>query len=256
MATSPTSYLQTLSKAEAIAFVTSLQKVKEHLSQELQWINEQAQQKTTQLQGIETLLAEAVSLGLLTSDAVSTVEATSTVGTTSIVTTPLNTSDSLAIASTLNGDAVSNHFTEPTPTVDLELPPAQKQKSGGRQKNPSKAKTTTKQPASKTRNTKSKKPNTAVKPTKKGGQSSSIDLRQLLRTEFQGKTFTDAVSEILESTSEPLHLNDLLAEMYEDLSDQDFKRAKVSLANVLSVGTKKGNWKSLGKGLYTGKDAA
>jgi len=55
----PTSYLQTLSPAEARAFITSLGQVQSHLQQELEWMNQQMQQKTMQLQGIETLLAEA-----------------------------------------------------------------------------------------------------------------------------------------------------------------------------------------------------
>ncbi len=71
-----TSYLQTLAKDEAIAFVASLQKVKDHLSQELQWMSEQAQQKTAQLQSLETLLSEAVALGLITAQTDSTPELT------------------------------------------------------------------------------------------------------------------------------------------------------------------------------------
>ncbi|MBF2027967.1 MAG: hypothetical protein IGS48_14585 [Oscillatoriales cyanobacterium C42_A2020_001] len=253
MATSPTSYLQTLSKEEAIAFVTSLQKVKEYLSQELQWINEQAHQKTTQLQGIETLLAEAVELGLLAPNAVSTIETTSTVEAAPMITAPVNSADDLAIASTLNGDALSNHLVELMPTTDAESSRSpQKQGNGRKQKTALKTKTSTKQPASKSSGTRTKKTSTSAKSAAKANQSSLVDLRQLLKPEFQGKTFTDTVSEILDSAPEPLHLNDLLAEMYEDLSDQNFRRAKVSLANVLSVGTKKGNWKSLGKGLYTG----
>ncbi|PZV11712.1 MAG: hypothetical protein DCF22_13815, partial [Leptolyngbya sp.] len=56
----------------------------------------------------------------------------------------------------------------------------------------------------------------------------------------------------LEDANKPLHLNDLLEQMYGKVSDQTFQRAKVSLANVLSTGMGKGRWKSAGKGFYAG----
>lgn len=80
--------------------------------------------------------------------------------------------------------------------------------------------------------------------------SGAVDLRELLTKEFQGKPFTDSVAEILENASKPLHLNELLAQMYEGSSDQDYERARISLANVLSVGKKEGKWQNLGQGMY------
>lgn len=74
--------------------------------------------------------------------------------------------------------------------------------------------------------------------------------------EFQGKTFTDSVAQILENAPKPLHLNELLAQMYEGLSDQDYERAKISLASVLSVGKKEGKWQNLGQGMYAGNAVA
>jgi len=224
VATSP-SYLQTLPQDEAIALVTSLQKVKEHLSQELKWINEQAQQKTVQLQGVETLLSEAIDLGLLTltSDVTTEVATPTTYDSEALlITTPSDRSS--AVEPQINGQEQDDN---------LKTKPASKSAT-----------------ASKT-TTKAKQTKPSPKLTGKPSQStSSSDLRQFLKTEFKETTFTDAVAQILEDANKPLHLNDLLEQMYGKVSDQTFQRAKVSLANVLSTGMGKGRWKSAGKGFY------
>jgi hypothetical protein len=219
----PTSYLKTLARDEAIAFVTSLQKVKSHLSHELHWMNEQVQQKTLQLQGIETLMTEATEMGLVSSTAPLPIELT-------------------PVAEVV----LSN------PEI-FATPDSSQQSNGQKQSATAKTKRATKSSgASKTTTSRTKKASSSVKSTGRRGKSSnSVDLRELLAPKHQSKTFIDSVREILSSSAEPLHLNDMIADMYDDLSDQDFKRAKISLAKVLSVGTSKGRWKSVGKGFYT-----
>ncbi len=227
MATSP-SYLQTLRNNEAIAVVASLQKVREHLTQELQWMNEQVQQKMIQLQGVETLLSEAIDLGLLTL--------------TSDVTTEV------ATPTTYDSDAPvraipSNLSSSVEPQIN-----GQEQDDNFKRKPASKSATASKSSAAKAKQTKP-----SSKPTgKKSPPTSSSDLRQFLKAEFQKTTFTDAVAQILEDANKPLHLDDLLEQMYGKVSDKTFQRAKVSLANVLSTGMGKGKWKSAGKGFYVG----
>ena len=224
MATSP-SYLQTSPQDEAISLVKSLQKVREHLTQELQWMNEQLQQKTVQLQGIETLLSEVTDLGLvtLTSDV-----------TTEVATPTTYDSEALMITT----------YSAPSSTVEPQIN-GQEQDDNFKTKPASKSAT-----ASKT-TTKAKQTKPSPKSTGKQSQSTSLsDLRQFLKTELKETTFTDAVAQILEDANKPLHLNDLLEQMYGKVSDQTFQRAKVSLANVLSTGMGKGRWKSAGKGFY------
>lgn len=218
-----TSYLQTVTKPEAIAFIASLQKVKDHLSQELEWMTEQVQQKTTQLQGIETLLVEATELGLVNvnPDLRATVNGLDSV-------TPVDVG---AIASDPNHHAAAR-----------DLKPEKKAKqSAAIQPNAAKA----------------KKPKGASKSTETSRPSSGlVDLRKLLTTEFQGQTFTDSVAQILERTTQPLHVSELLDQLYADLSDSDYNRARISLAKVLSTGKSEGKWQALGKGMYTGKTGA
>jgi hypothetical protein len=227
VATSP-SYLQTLPQDEAIALVTSLQKVKEHLTQELQWMDEQVQQKTVQLQGIETLLSEATDLGLVTLDFDVTTEVVASTAydsEASLITTP------------------SDHSSTVEPQIN-----GQEQDDNLKTKPASKSAT-----ASITSSAKAKQTKPSPKSTGKQSQStSSSDLRQFLKTELKETTFTDAVSQILDAANKPLHLDDLIEQMYGKVSDQTFQRAKVSLANVLSTGMGKGRWKSAGKGFYAG----
>lgn len=241
----PTSYLQTLPEDEAIAFVASLQKVRDHLQEELEWMNQQVQQKTIQLQGIDTLLAEAAapksksnSSGSASDDLPAKAESS-----TLEPLDPAETEDVLERVALSNGDAssvaqISNVDPTSSPIAPLGSPKSLRD-----------ARTVTGKPkAAKA----PKQPRSAAKANSQSSSSSrnNQDLRKLLVKKFQGKNLTDAVAQILKGADKPLHLDDLLMEMYGKLSESDFKRAKVSLANVLSVGKKDGKWQNLGEGLY------
>lgn len=269
----PTFYLQTLSRDEAIAFVTSLQRVKNYLNQELEWITEQLKQKTTQLQGIETLLSEAVKLGLISSESQSSVDSIAAETDNSVISVPESAISETDDMNDASKNLVSGHSTI-TPDLNGSVAPPQatitnnsnqtpttitpsksastsaKQKQDTAQKvkhdsDRSKPKPGSKSsPISKISAAKTKNKNVATRPT------AVLDLRHFLRSRFNDKTFTDVVSEILDSTNTPLHLNDLITRMYDDLPDRDYKRAKASLANVLSVGRGNGRWQSLGQGVY------
>ena len=226
MVTSP-SYLQALPKDEAIALVKSLQKVKEHLTQELKWMGEQVQQKTIQLQGVETLLSEATELGLATLNSDVTTE---------VATPTIHDSDA--------------PLSKPLPNLSFTVEP---QINGQEQDDNVKTRSAPKSSTVSKTNTKAKQTKPSQKLTgNKSQPTSSSDLRQFLKAEFQKTTFTDTVAQILEDANKPLHLDDLLERMYGKLSDKTFQRAKVSLANVLSTGIGKGRWKSAGKGFYVG----
>jgi len=241
--TSPTSYLQTLDKNEAIAFIASLQKVKEHLSHELQWINTQAEQKTTQLRGVEAIIGEAVALGWIskppTDNTISDVSLTSL-------------SDEMSEGSSSNGSSSLADIN--TTTVEDELPLTASKSDRRKSNSLSAAPTST---AKKPRSSKAKPTGTAKKSSSKAGLSAkSPDLKHFVRAEFQEHSFTDAVSQILEESREPIGLSDVIAKLYGDLSNQDYQRAKISLTNVLSTGKNKGKWKSIGRGMYASKAVA
>jgi hypothetical protein len=230
------SYLQALSADDAAAFVSSLQTVKDHLRGELEWMTQQVQQKTLQLQGIETLLAEYEMLDP------SALQTQFTDG----AEVPLSSSaEGLEAGSS---DSIAEEQNQTQSSTASATVPSQNTIAIAKPQQPSKS--------SKSTNTKSK-PTTAKK-TKPAGKSSSQagkssgrkELRDLLLPKFAGQSLTDAVAQILAETDQSLHLNQLLAEMYGTLTEQDFQRAKVSLANVLSVGKKEGKWQNLGEGLY------
>ncbi len=227
----PVSYLQTLPKNEATTFVASLQKVKDHLSEELEWMTQQVQQKTTQLQGIEAILAE-----------VSDVEPASRKPTV-----PPESSTPLAAVASALSDAEGT-ADEPAVKESNHQIAANSVKPTGKVK-----------PAanSKAAAAKAGKTNGTRKSTGKPGRASgSVDLRELLVAEFQGQTFTDSVAQILESVPQPIHLKELLARLYGKLSDSDYERARISLAKVLSTGKSEGKWQALGQGMYAGKVGA
>ncbi|EKQ66883.1 hypothetical protein OsccyDRAFT_4693 [Leptolyngbyaceae cyanobacterium JSC-12] len=260
----PTSYLQTLSQDEAIAFITSLQKVKVYLSSELEWMTQQVQQKTTQLQGIETLLSEAISLGLLTSDANLPPDAgigipTPPASTVKLSSASINDSPPNGnAASTLNLETASSHPAAPSiPSVSASATP-----QASNNKNQTVNSSSTQSPVKSTVSHKSsvaktKGSGSSLKSASKGSRlTKNKELRELLVPRFRGGTLTDAVAQILENATKPLHLNELLSEMYGTLSADDFKRAKVSLANVLSIGKNEGKWKNLGQGMYTSNTTA
>lgn len=230
MATSP-SYLQALPKDEAIAFVTSLQKVRDHLHQELAWMKEQVQQKTIQLQGVEALLSQAKSLGLTALDSDETQDPAS------IAPEPSSLIEA-DIPSINDSDLpTSSTFTQSqskTQQAEDDSTPKPARKSAATGKTTTKAKRTN--------------------PPKRGKQSQptpSSELKQLLKPQFQGQTLTDTVAQILVDASEPLHLDELLNEMYGSLPHETFQRAKTSLANVLSTGMGKRKWRNVDKGFYT-----
>lgn len=243
MVTSPTSYLQTLDKDEAISFVDSLQKVKEHLTQELQWITAQAEQKTTQLHGIEAILIEAVTLGLITNLPNDSKTSNTSLTALSVEIPSSSSNGSAALADIADTDA------------EDELTAITDSKSDLRKSNsPSAASTST---AKKTRSSKAKSTGTAKKSSSKAGVSAkSPDLKHFVRAEFQEHSFTDAVFQILEESKEPIGLSDVIAKLYGDLSNQDYQRAKISLTNVLSTGKNKGKWKSIGRGMYASNAVA
>jgi hypothetical protein len=64
------------------------------------------------------------------------------------------------------------------------------------------------------------------------------------------------VGDILNNASAPLSTDEVMAELYDGLSKEDYNRAKNSLANILSVGRSKGTWKSTGRGRYAGNAVA
>lgn len=247
MASSSTSYLQTLPKDEAIVFLNSLQKVKDHLSEELEWMNQQVHQKTIQLQGIDILLAEAKAIGLTKLDLSSTTTPkTSETTSSKLPDTGVPTSESADDSH--DGDS-DGDFDDDSIDADDETVEETAEETV------TAASPTADSPKKKTKSTPSaKKTKTASKPKAKGKQATTkgVELRELLQPTFRDKTFGDAVSEILERASQPLHVDELIDQMYNELSDQDYQRAKSSLANVLSVGSGKGRWKNVSKGMYAG----
>jgi peptide subunit release factor 1 (eRF1) len=81
-------------------------------------------------------------------------------------------------------------------------------------------------------------------------------LREFVQSEFQDKSITESVTEIVDRSKEPIGAKDVMAQLYEGLSDGDYQRAKNSVTNVLSVGRTKGKWKSIGRGLYVSNAVA
>ena len=248
MATS-TSHLKTLAKDEAIVFVTSLQKVKDHLSQELQWMNEQAQQKTTQLQGIETLLSEASTLGLVTPEADSIPEVTPE--------SVEELASAIELAAAESGSTASSDMPEPVAAAIAALPvkktstkqrgSQEKAKSGKTPPGPKPSATTT-----------AKKPSKPAAPPagKTSQRGKTSNLQRFLKNQWHDKALTESVGDILNNASAPLSTDEVMAELYDGLSKDDYNRAKNSLANILSVGRSKGTWKSTGRGRYAGNAVA
>jgi len=256
---SPTSYLQTLADDETIAFVTSLQSVKVYLSQELQWINEQVQQKTVQFQGIETLLSEALVRELLPTEADSVLIPLSTaVPSTPMVTADVATGESnLDLPAAANGGTASNESSDGVTAAIAALPDKTPLKSRGGKVKSAQMKTSRNPKSGKTPKAsaaKTKRSPSSVSKASRTGKTS--ELNQFLRGQFRGKVLIESVSEILDRASAPLNTDEIMAELYEDLSTEDYQRAKHSLANILSIGKSKGTWQSAGRGRYTGKARA
>jgi len=243
------SYLQTLSQDDAIAFVASLQKVKDHLSHELEWMNQQAQQKTLQLQGIEALLSEASELGLFESETTAVPKASISSLTQSPPTdlgSLVSSSNNFDLTYQSNGNVSEEEILMPGV---FEVEAVEPSETAKRQpKSSSSGKTGMKT---------TKEAKSSVKSTSKPIKASRRkDLKDLLLPQFTGQSLSSAVAQILAQSAKPLHLNQLLTKMYGNLDDQDFKRAKESLANVLSTGKKQGKWQNLGEGLYQANNSA
>lgn len=244
----PTSYLQTLANDEAIAFVASLQSVKAHLSQSLHWMSEQVQQKTAQLQGIETLLFEAEALGLVAAAADSISEATATDAT--------HKSDFELPANT-NGSTASVKATEPVASAIAALPvkdPSKQQRSKQGKLDSVKTPRGSK-PLATTTSAAKAKPST-LPASKANPRGKASNLQQFLQNQWRDKALTQAVGDILNRASTPLSTDEVMAELYDGLPKADYQRVKHSLANILSVGRSKGTWKSTGRGLYAGNALA
>ena len=232
----PTSYLQSLAYDEAIAFVTSLQSVKAHLSHELQWMGTQVQQKTMQLQGIETLLSEALTLGLLTADDMhSTADAGSV---TTAATAPIATA-AIAPERALELPAAAD---EGTPSIES----TDESTDESTEESTEPVAAIASLPAEVT------SPSPATKATQRGKASG---FQRFLRSPFRHQALTDAVSDILNRAAAPLSTDELMAALYDGLPQADYQRVKHSLANILSVGRSKGAWKSTGRGRYAGNAA-
>ena len=230
--TSSTSYLQTLPQAEANTFVTSLQKVKEHLSQELEWINTQLRQKTVQLQGIEAILSELSSLGVESDTEAMTSDAEGMTSGNSSISRLLDLEVSAASPqSTLNADSAS-----------AQSQPGRRQSSSSKS---SKASTKPKRGA--------------AKPGRAKASDSTAEpgaLKPFLQSAFRNQPLSDSIVQVLNHAAEPLSADNLMVELYEGLSSEDYKRAKRSLTNILSTGRSKGKWRSAERGLYAGNRTA
>lgn len=258
MTTSSMSYLQTLAKDEAIAFVTSLQKVKAHLSQELQWVSEQVQQKTAQLQSIETLLSEAEALGLVTADTHPILGAASAIAAPSA---PGVTTTGAPHESGLELPATENESTSPVATteavaVEIAALPSKKPSKPSRGQHekvdPAKMLSGSKPLATnKTSTARAKQPKPSTPTASKAHQrGKASNLQQFLKRSFRDQALTEAVSNILNRAAVPLNTDEVMVALYDELPKADYDRAKHSLANILSVGKSKGAWKSTGRGHY------
>lgn len=223
-------------------------------------MNQQVQQKTVQLQGIETLLAEASMLSPLetdadliappdASDAPTTQEsaiasaAAGAVAPTEAQPSGANDAEAIADAS----EKVSTQESAASPAPVTAAPEASQDKPAASK--PS-AKTKSQQSSSPKATTK-KKPSTKSQARSKASKvQPQPKSRVLLRPEFADETLTDAVTQVLTQTGEPTHIDQLVSELYEDISGEDLKRVKGSLANVLSKGKRSGKWRNVGNGVY------
>ena len=244
VATSSTSYLQTLDKDEAIAFVASLQTVKDHLSQALLWLEAQVQQKTVQLQGIETMLAEAETLGLVVAAPQSIPDASSP-------------ESAVELPATENGSTLPAIAPEPVAAVIAPLPTKKpsKQPPGQSGKVDSAKESRDSKPpvAIKTSTAKTKQPKPSTPPASKVNQRGKASpLQPFLKSQWRDKALTEAVGDILDQAAAPLSTDEVMAALYNGLPTAAYDRAKHSLANILSVGRSKGAWKSTGRGRYAG----
>jgi hypothetical protein len=210
-----------------------------------------------QLQGIETLLSEALAQELLPTeaDSVSTHSFLAAAPSTPMVTADVATGESdLDIPTAANGGTASSESSDGGTAAIAALPNQMPSKSRGGKVKSAQTKTprsskSGKIPKASAAQTK-RSPSSVSKASRTGKSS---ELNQFLRGQFRGKVLIESVSEILDRASAPLNTDEIMAELYEDLSTEDYQRAKHSLANILSMGKSKGAWQSAGRGRYTGK---
>lgn len=218
------SYLQNLLPTEATAFITSLQKVKEHLSQELAWITTQLQQKTVQLQGIDSILAD---LGSPATE----------------IPTP--------VSEELNGNSSVSRLLDIERPMPMPMPQTEPS-------SPTEAPKPARSPQGKRSTASSKAPATAkrgaAKPAGKAKPAAAASepkaLKPFLQSAFQNQPLNESIAQVLSQAKESLSTDDLMVELYDGLSSEDYQRAKRSLTNILSTGRSKGKWRSTGRGLY------
>jgi len=252
VATASTSYLQTLPKDEAIAFVASLQSVKAHLSQALLWLEAQVQQKTVQLQGLETMLSEAETLGSEAETLGLVVAAPHSLP------TAITHASAVELPATAKGSTLPAIATEPVAAAIAPLPAKKPlEQSRGQQGKAASAKTsrgTKPSAATKTGTLPAKQATPSTPPVSKAAQRGKASpLQRFLKSQWRDKALTEAVGDILDQAAAPLTTDAVMAALYDGLPQADYDRAKHSLANILSVGRSKGAWKSTGRGLYAGK---
>jgi len=238
--TIPTSYLKTLPQADAVTFVDSLQKVKAHLQDELEGMNAQLHQKTQQLESIEAILAEAVSIGVVANDA--------------IVPPPMETtteSQDASAYSALDAPRVTSHApTNMIGEADSAIG-ASTQPRGGRR--PEADLKPQRRGNQKPATAKAKPPKSSIHEDSQQRESGEgRELGQFLQAEFRDKLLIASIAQVLSNSQEPLETDDIMAELYAGLSSKDYNRAKRSVANLLSLGKRKGKWQSVGRGRYTG----
>ncbi len=239
------SYLNSLSPDQAISFLSSLQTVRDHLTRELEGMTQQVQKKTLRLESIQALLAEAGALEVTTPEPTSSTDETVSQESIAAAISELAT---LPVPDSVNTKETQEEM--PTPNGNLPTQPKPKSSSKGDRTKPTSSKA---QPKGKSVPTSKTNTPPAKKLTPKTPSAKKLELREFLLPKFQGNALTDVVAQILASATKPLHLNDLLLEMYGTLPTQTAEKAKISLANVLSTGKKQGKWQSLGDGKYAAK---
>lgn len=221
----------------------------------------QVQQKTMQLQGLDTLLSEAEALGLAAAETHSTAETTSVVNPPvppALTATGASDVSTLEPLPTENGSTSPGAATAPVMTAigALSVKKPSKQSRGQQGKGEqAKASSDSKSSASIKNSTlpaKLPKPSTpSAGKTNQRGRTSG--LQQFLKSQWRDKALTEVVSDILNRAAAPMSTDEVMAALYDGLPKDDYDRAKHSLANILSVGRSKGAWQSKGRGRYAGK---
>jgi len=217
-------------------------------------MNQQMQQRTLQLQGIETLLAEAMTqehpataAGAIAPPAASAAQvpkesatAPAAEAAASTEAESLGADDAAAIAAA-SEDVPAKESAAPPDQVAAPPEAALAEKTAAKPSTKAKS-----QKSSSAKATTKKKPSTKSQSRSKASKAQpQPKSRALLRSEFADETLTDAVTQVLTQAAGPLHLDQLVSELYEDVSGEDLKRIKGALANVLSKGKRSGKWRNV-----------